>query len=51
MKRAKTATKQLFIEELERPEYAFGITTLAIGEEACCGDGHITTLALGEEAK
>lgn len=51
MKRAKTATKHLFIEELERPEYAFGITTLAIGEEACCGGGHITTLALGEEAK
>ncbi len=51
MKRVRKVTKKLFIEELEKPKHAFGITTLAIGEEACCGDGHITTLALGEEAK
>ena len=52
MKRTKELTKKkLFIEELERPVYAAGATTLAIGEESFNGDGKITTLAVGEEAK
>lgn len=51
MKRTEKESKTLFIEELEQPVNALGVTTLAIGEESCCGGGGITTLALGEEAK
>lgn len=51
MKRMKEIPKSLFIEELEQPVTAYGVTTLAVGEESCCGGGGITTLALGEEAK
>lgn len=62
MKRAREVSKKLYIEELERPtlaakgmattlavgEEADGVTTLALGEEACWGG--VTTMALGEEA-
>lgn len=51
MKHIKKIAKSLFIEELEYPVPASGVTTLAMGEESCCGGGGITTLALGEEAK
>ncbi len=50
MKRIRKISKSLFIEELEQPVPASGVTTLAMGEETSCGGG-ITTLALGEEAK
>ena len=51
MKRIRKISKSLFIKELEQPVPAPGVTTLAMGEETCCGGGGITTLALGEEAK
>lgn len=51
MKRIKKVTKTLYIEELERPQVAIGVTTLAIGEESGGGGCRITTLAIGEEAK
>jgi len=52
MSRTKPITKKLFIEELERPAYAWGqATTLAVGEEGCKGGKFgVTTLAVGEEA-
>lgn len=52
MKRIKKVTKTLYIEELERPQIAVGVTTLAMGEESGGGGFfRITTLAIGEEAK
>jgi len=51
MKRTQKVANSLFIEELEHPVPVPGVTTLAMGEETCCGGGGITTLALGEEAK